>query len=363
MGSGGAAPGGVCELPATRRRLIATTEHHHDPHDAGHGAVVNARSERRAAQRRALQIALVANAAFLLVEVAGGVVFNSLALLADAAHMLSDVAALAVALIAQRLVDRPATVRHSYGLQRAEVLGAQINGMVLLVVSAWIIVEAVRRLGEPPEHIGGIGMLAVAAAGLVVNVACAVVLARAGGWHAGHRGHDHADGHHHERSLNMHGAFLHMTADAAGSVGALLAGLAIVLWGATWADPVTSLVIAALVVWSAWGLLRDTAHVLLEGTPAGVDPAAVEAALEADPDVEAVHHLHVWNLASDVPSLTAHIVLRPELTLHEAQQRGERLKHLLDERFGIGHATLELECHACESPTDADPDRVAAPPK
>ena len=155
----------------------------------------HARRERRAAQRRALRIALVANAAFLGVEVAGGVAFNSLALLADAAHMLSDVAALAIALIAQRLVDRPATVRHSYGLQRAEVLGAQVNGMVLLAVSAWIIVEAVHRLGDPPDHVGGVGILLVAAAGLAVNLASAVLLARAGGWHAGHRGHDHAEGH------------------------------------------------------------------------------------------------------------------------------------------------------------------------
>ena len=354
--------------------MIATADHHHDHHvhhdhdDGSHGAPVraaragdHARREQRAAQRRALRIALVANAAFLGVEVAGGVVFNSLALLADAAHMLSDVAALAIALIAQRLVDRPATVRHSYGLQRAEVLGAQVNGMVLLAVSAWIIVEAVHRLGDPPDHVGGVGILLVAAAGLAVNLASAVLLARAGGWHAGHRGHDHAEGHRpRQRSLNMHGAFLHMAADAAGSVGAVLAGLAIVLWDAAWADPVTSMAIAALVLWSAWGLLRDTAHVLLEGTPAGVDPAAVEATLEADPDVEAVHHLHVWNLASDVPSLTAHIVLRPELTLHEAQQRGERLKALLDERFGIGHATLELECHACEPV--ADDDRIVAPP-
>ena len=146
----------------------------------------------------------------------------------------------------------------------------------------------------------------------------------------------------------MHGAFLHMVADAAGSVAALVAGVAIVVWGADWADPVASLAVAVLVLWSAWGLLRDTAHVLLEGTPMGVDPEAVEAALLADPEVVAVHHLHVWNLASDVPSLTMHVVLRADMTLHDAQTSGGRLKALLDERFGIGHATLELECHACE---------------
>jgi cobalt-zinc-cadmium efflux system protein len=336
------------------------------------GGYEDGAAERRGVQRRALRLALGANAAFLVVEVIGGLLFNSLALLADAAHMLSDVAALAIALVALHLTERPATVRHSYGLQRAEVLGAQANGLILVAVSGWIVVEAIRRLTSPAEEVAGAGVLVVASVGLLINLGSAVVLARAGGLgHSGHRHEPHdqgdddrahtgaedgahtgADEHPHHRpptrSLNMHGAYLHMVADAAGSVAALVAGVAIVVWGADWADPVASLAVAVLVLWSAWGLLRDTAHVLLEGTPMGVDPEAVEAALLADPEVVAVHHLHVWNLASDVPSLTAHVVLRPDMTLHEAQTSGGRLKALLNERFGIGHATLELECHACE---------------
>lgn len=294
-------------------------------HDHGHGT-----SAGRAVQRRALWISLVANAGFLVAEVAGGLAFHSLALLADAAHMLSDVAGLVIALVAQRLVDRPATARHSYGLQRAEVLGAQANGVTLLVVAGWVVIEAVRRIGEP-AHVDGRGLVVVAGLGLLVNVGCAVLLSRAQG-----------------RSLNMRGAFVHMAVDAVGSLGTVLAGVAVLVWGANGADPVVSIVIAGLVLWSAWGLLRDTTHVLLEGTPRGLRPDEVEAAIADVAGVDAVHHLHVWDLASDTPALSAHLVLAGELSLHEAQAEGERIKAMLAERFGIAHATLELECHPCD---------------
>ena len=283
-------------------------------------------------QRRALWLAFGANAGFLVAEAVGGFAFRSLALLADAAHMLSDVAGLAIALVAQRLVDRPATARHSFGLQRAEVLGAQANGLTLVAVAGWIIFEAVRRVGEPTDVVGG-GLLVVALLGLAVNLGSAVLLARVQG-----------------HSLNMRGAFIHMAVDAAGSVAAVSTGVAVILWNANWVDPFMSIAIAGLVLWSAWGLLRDTAQVLLEGTPRGMDPTRVEAMIAADGDVEAVHHLHLWNLASDVPALSAHIVLRGDLSLHEAQARGDRLKSVLGERFGIAHATLELECHSCDGP-------------
>ena len=283
-------------------------------------------SAQRAAQRRALTIALAANAGFAVVEVAGGVAFHSLALLADAAHMASDV----VALVALALMDRPATARHTFGLKRAEVLGAQFNGVVLVGVSVLIIVEAISRLHAPSDVRGG-GVILVASVGLAVNLLSAGVLLR-------------AEGH----SLNMRGAFLHMAADAAGSVAAILAGVAVVAWDATWVDPAASIFIAVLVLWSAWGLLRDTTNVLLEGTPKGIDPDEVRSAIEADPAVATVHHVHLWSVASDEPSLSAHVVLRGEVTLHEAQQRGEQLKAMLAERFAIEHATLELECHACD---------------
>ena len=284
----------------------------------------------RVGQRRALIIALVANAGYAVVEVVGGIAFGSLALLADAVHLASDVVALVVALVALALMERPATARHSFGLKRAEVLGAQFNSVVLVGVSVLIVVEAVSRLASPSAVRGG-GVVLVASIGLAVNLGSAAVLLQA----AGH-------------SLNMRAAFVHMAADAAGSLAAIAAGVAVVLWDATWVDPAASIFIALLVLWSAWGLLRDTTNVLLEGTPKGIDPDAVRAALEADPAVEAVHHVHLWSVASDEPSLSAHVVLEGEVTLHEAQQRGEALKAMLAERFAIDHATLELECHACD---------------
>ena len=296
--------------------------------DDGHGR--EAAPAGRARQRRALLIALVANAGFLVVEILGGVAFNSLALLADAAHMASDVVGLVVALVAQMLIGRPATTRHSFGLKRAEVLGAQINGLLLVVVSGWIIYEAIGRIGHPADVKGG-GVVIVASLGLLVNLGSAVVLFRAQG-----------------HSLNMRGAFLHMASDAAGSVAAIIAGIAVLVWNADWVDPAVSILVAVLVLWSCWGLLRDTTNVLLEGTPRGIDPDAVRAALAADGTVEAVHHVHLWSLASDEPALSAHVVLAGEVTLHQAQERGTELKVMLNDRFGIDHATLELECHPCD---------------
>lgn len=293
-------------------------------HDHAHVGTI---SQQR---QRVLRFALYANAAFMLAEVAGGIAFGSLALLADAAHMLSDVAGLGIALIAQRLIDKPVSVRHTYGLQRAEVLGAQANGVLLLATAGWILFEALRRISDPPD-VTGPGLLIVATLGLLVNVVSAVALARAGG-----------------KSLNMRGAYVHMVADAAGSVGAIVAGLAVTFAGANWVDPAASLFIAGLVVWTSWGLLRDTTHVLLEGTPDDIDPQQVERGLAAAPGVASVHHIHLWHLTSESTALSAHIVLEGQPSLHQAQARGDDIKRMLADRFAIRHTTLELECHDCE---------------
>lgn len=296
----------------------------------------HASSSWRLVQRRALWTALVLNAGFMIAEVIGGLAFNSLALLADAAHMLSDVVGLGIALYALRLAERPASVRHTYGFQRAEVLGAVANGITLIAVVAWIFLEAFRRLADP-EAVEGAGLLVVATLGLMINLGSAMLLNSARGG-----------------SLNMRGAFIHMASDTTGSVAVIVAAVAVIVWGATWVDPAASFAIGLLILWATWGLLRDTAHVLMEGAPKGMDVQAVETALEEEPGVQAVHHLHVWNLASDVPALSAHVILADDETLHDAQVRGERLRSMLHDRFGIGHATLELECHPC---TEAQPHR------
>lgn len=287
----------------------------------------------RASQAQALRAALVVNAGFFVVEVIAGVAFRSLALLADAAHMFSDVAALTIALIAQRLIDRPPSARHTYGLQRAEVLAAQANGILLVGAAAWIVFEAVQRIDQPPD-VRGTGLMIVAVLGLLVNVGSAVLL-----WQR--RG----------TSLNMRAAFMHMSLDAVGSVGAIVAAGAILLFGMDRADAVVSIAIAALVLWSAFHLMRESTHVLLEGAPRGIDTDEVERAMAEDSAVEEVHHLHLWNLASDTPALSAHIVMADEERLHEAQLHGDRIKTMLKERFGIEHSTLEIECHHCDPPT------------
>lgn len=287
-------------------------------------------SEVRGRQQRVLAVALVANGILVGAEFAGGVAFGSLALLADAAHAFSDVAGIMVALVAQSLIGRPRSARHSYGFQRTEVLGAQANGVILVATSAWIVFEAVRRLGTPHAVEGG-GLVAVATVGLAVNIVSAVLIRR-------EQGH----------SLNMRGAFVHMAADAAGSLAAVVAGVAVLVWDAEWADPAISIGIAALVLVSAWTLLRDTTHVLLEGTPKRLDFEEVAAVIASAPGVTDVHHLHLWSLASDTPALSAHVVVGEDVTMHEAQQRGAVVRAALAEQFGIEHVTLELECHTCE---------------
>jgi cobalt-zinc-cadmium efflux system protein len=297
---------------------VADTRHDHD-----HAVV-------RSGPRGALVFALIVNAVFLVGEVVGGLAFNSLALMADAAHMFTDVFALAIALLAVGLTTRPSTARHTFGLERAEVLGALVNGLALLVAGTWIIVEALRRLGSPEDVRGG-GVLVVALIGIAVNGVSAIVLQRSSG-----------------SSLNMRGAVMHMVTDAIGLAGTCVAAIAVIEWDATWTDPVVSIGIALLVLYAGGRLLIDTVHVLLEGTPLGMNGDDVEATLLAAPGVEAVHHLHLWSLASDVPALSAHVVVEGEVSLHDAQQIGEALKERLAHEHGIVHATLELECHACD---------------
>ncbi|MBK9178656.1 MAG: cation transporter [Acidimicrobiales bacterium] len=281
---------------------------------------------------RPLGVALALNSALAAAQVVGGLAFGSLALLADAAHQVVDVVALATVLVAQVLARRPPSTRRTFGWQRADLLAAQASAVLLLVSSAWIVVEAVRRLGDGGE-IDGPGVVVLALAGLAVNGGSAFALVRG-----------------RDRTLGVRSAIVHLVSDAAGSAGVLVAGLAVTLADATWVDPVVSIGIAVLVTLSAVRLLRQASHLLLEGTPPGLDPAEIDAALRGEPGVVAVHHLHLWAIASDQPALSAHVVLRDGLTLHQAQEHGDALKGLLHDRYGIEHSTLELECHPCDEP-------------
>lgn len=264
-----------------------------------------------------------------MVEVVGGFAFDSLALLADAAHMISDVAALSMAYAALRIAQRPPTERHTYGFARTEVLVAQANGLLLVIGALVIAYEAIGRLREPTS-MDAAGVFIVGLLGLIVNVVSAGFIAR------------HAHG-----NLNLRGALLHLVADALGSIAVVLAAVGTWLFGFDRLDPIASLFIAVLVVFAAWQLIRDAARVLLEAVPAGLDVGEVRAALCGEAGVEAVHHLHVWTTGSEHAALSAHVVLGEEMTLHDAQVRAGELKRMLVMRFGIEHATLEVECHAC----------------
>lgn len=275
---------------------------------------------------RRLWWALMINAVFLVVEVIGGILTHSLALLADGGHMFTDVGALALAIFVARLARRTATPERTFGLLRAEVLGAFINGATLVLIVGLIFWEAIRRLSHP-DVIEGPLMLAVAILGLMANLASVAVL-------AGHR----------QKNVNIQGAFFHMVADALGSVGAIVA--AIVIWTTGWytVDSIASLLIGILILWSSWGFLRRTINILLEATPEDIDYGEVKQALESLEHIDEVHDLHIWTITSGMPVITAHITLKPgccdtshwQSCLNQAQD-------LLKERFGVSHSTLQVE--------------------
>jgi cobalt-zinc-cadmium efflux system protein len=278
----------------------------------------------RTADRRRLAIALVLILAFMAFEVAMAVVASSLALLSDAAHMLTDAAALALAIVAARLAGRPARGAMTYGLGRAEILSAQFNGATLLILAAFIVYEAIVRLVSPPEVKGGI-VIIVALVGVVINVLASAVL-------AGDR-----EG---KRSLNIEGALQHVLNDLYAFIATAVAGLIVLVSGFDRADPIASLVVAALMLRSGIKLLLASGRVFLEAAPKGVDPAAIGRDLASQPEVVEVHDLHVWEVTSGFPALSAHVVVRPGADCHEVRRA---LSGRLDERFGIDHSTLQVD--------------------
>ncbi|MDQ4106800.1 MAG: cation diffusion facilitator family transporter [Actinomycetota bacterium] len=271
---------------------------------------------------RPLAITLALTTTFMVAEVIGGLITGSLALLADAGHMLSDSASLALALFAFWLSGRPATPDRSFGYKRAEILAALANGVALVAISIWIFVEAFRRLQDPPEILGG-WMMVVAVIGLFVNVAGALILSRAEG-----------------ESLNLQGALRHVLADLAGSVGAISAALIIILTGWRYADPLISVLIGVLVLASSWKLLRDSVNILLEGTPRGIDANEVGGRMAAIQGVVEVHDLHIWTITSGFPALAAHVLVGQEDDCHA---RRRDLEEMLAREYGIEHTTLQVD--------------------
>jgi cobalt-zinc-cadmium efflux system protein len=277
---------------------------------------------RLAGDRRAMTIALALVAAIMVGEIVAGVVAHSLALLADAGHMLTDGAALVFALVASAMAARPAAGRWTFGYSRLEILAAQANGITLGLLAVWIVWAAIHRLIDPHDVRGGL-VLVVALAGALVSLAATLVLARAS-----------------RESLNVRGAFLHIATDAAAFGATALAGGLILATGWNRLDPVASLLVAALMLWSSAQLLRESTAIFLERAPEDVDPEAIGRALVREPGVVEVHDLHVWTVTSGFPALSAHVLVEPVADCHAARRR---LEQMLAERFGLTHTTLQVE--------------------
>jgi cobalt-zinc-cadmium efflux system protein len=311
---------------------MATEAHAHgqDGHShshGGHGSHDGHSHASRETERGALKAALCLIVAYMLVEVVAGVLASSLALLSDAAHMLTDAVALAVALIASRLAERPAKGAMTYGLGRAEILSAQANGVTLLVLGVLIVVDAVQRLFSPPG-VEGVPVLVVALAGIAVNLVVAGIIARGSGPN---------------RSLNLEGSYRHIITDLYGFIATAIAAGVIIATGFHRADPIASLVIAGLLLHASWGLLKDSGRVFMEAAPAGVDPTAVGRALAAEAGVVEVHDLHVWEVTSGFAALSAHVVVHAGDDCHAVRRR---LQRLVADDFGIDHTTLQVDHEA-----------------
>jgi len=307
-----------------------STERHVAAHGAPHGGTCAAAGEgtgRRARSARALTATLVLTAGYCLVEVAGGIFTNSLALLSDAGHMFTDVAALSISLFAMRLAQLPPTASKTFGYHRVEILAAFVNGLVLWLIVGLIWREAYTRFFEPPV-VKSEAMMAVAAAGLVINLAGLWILR-----------------HSHAHDLNVRAAVAHVLGDALGSVGALVAGVIMVATGWYAADPLVSVGIGLLILYSSWGIVRESVDILMQGTPRELSIDEIEACLRGIAGVHQVHDLHVWTQTSGLYLLSVHLVVR-----HDDSHRRviDAAQNLLRERFGISHTTVQVDAEdAC----------------
>jgi cobalt-zinc-cadmium efflux system protein len=292
------------------------------------------------ANTRRLAVALALILALMVGEVVAGAMASSLALLSDAAHMLTDAAAIGLSLVAARLAARPAAGSLTYGWKRVEILSAQANGVTLLVLAGFIVAESVRRLVDPPDVTAPL-VLAVALVGALVNVAAVWVLSGAD-----------------RRSLNVEGSFQHVLTDLYAFIGTAAAAVVILVTGWDRADPVASLLVAALMLRSAYGLLKASGRVFLEAAPEGIDPDEIGQAIAGRPDVVEVHDLHVWEVTSGFPAMSAHVLVSMEADCHAARRD---LEEMLSSRFGIRHSTLQVEHTSGRLISIARPPETAPP--
>lgn len=302
--------------------------HSHAGHShAGHSHAYGVEDQRRVAW------AFVTIAVFMVVEVVGGVLSGSLALLADAGHMISDAAALGFSWVAIHYGRRPATSELSYGYKRLEILAAFVNGCALFVIAGWIVIEAVRRFAEPVP-VAGKTMLIVATAGLAANMVAFAVL------HGGNR-----------ENLNMRGAWLHVLGDMLGSAAAIVAAIVILLTGWSPIDPILSIFVAVIILKSAWEIVKSSAHILLEGAPEGLSLAEIKADLEANvPEVRNAHHIHAWSITGERHLVTLHVHPTAGVSTHDVVAA---VQHRLATRFTIAHVTIQVEEHTCADSHEA----------
>ena len=320
------------------------SQHHHDGSDqADHGSGPHRHGPALNSDPRWLWAALALILLFMAAEVVTGLAAHSLALLSDAAHMLTDAASIALVLITMKLAVRPPGGRYTYGLRRTEILSAQANGITLIVLAVWLAYEAVRRLISPPAVTGG-AVIVVALAGVAVNAVTTFFVTRAS------RGA--------QRSLNLEGAFQHLLTDVYGFIATAVAGAIIVVTGFARADAIASLIVVVLMLVAGTGLVRDSGRIFLEAAPAGLTPATIGAALVRQPNVTEVHDLHVWEISSDLPAASAHVLVAPGQDCH-AVRAG--LEALLSRDYGITHTTLQVD-HAPDLLTVGPPPALAAEP-
>lgn len=302
--------------------------HHHHGHSHEHGH----HHHHHTGNQRALFWAFILIASFMVVEVIGGFLTNSLALLSDAGHMLSDAVALGLSFFAIKIGQKKATISKTYGYKRFEIIAAGLNGITLIIISVYIFIEAYQRFQDPPE-IQSLGMLSISVIGLLVNIAAAFILM------SGDK----------DENLNVRSAFLHVIGDMLGSVGAIAAALFIYFFGWGIADPIASIIVAILILYSGWNVAKESLHILMEGTPNNIECEKVKHALLTLPGVCDVHDLHVWSITSGMPMLTCHISIGDsdshDLVLTKAQS-------LLHDNFGIDHSTIQVEqsTQGCASP-------------